>query len=283
MGTLMLLAASMTAPEPETLIARWQGTIPGMAIFWLQGDKMRVYPFGGPVKGKWERLAPLPRHEAELRVAVVKGREKAYMKQHPEADSNYAALFLINDHLRGSGEYTIEIRVVMKQLKPAAPEADIEMQYKGKGRTRTWVNTWYRKFRDRIIDVDGTGPVILPSEKDALVKVVVGEVIQVQGPRKVLISRAKIIYSVTPDGRPAHEEGRETFYYYVTNIETAGMVDGQAWSGDLLRIGTHTYASADGAARTVPHCIPAKGPRHTLTREQFVEALKGGLDLPGVD
>jgi hypothetical protein len=63
--------------------------------------------------------------------------------------------------------------------------------------------------------------------------------------------------------------------FHVKGVDTKGLTDGARFNAKLVCIGTYHYKTVLGAGSTVPSYTV-----HTpLTKEQFAEALAGGLQL----
>lgn len=187
--------------------------------------------------------------------------------------------------------------------------------YKGKVRSPHWIDEQYERFKDKIAKVDGRyylglikvnslgKPLMFLPEvpsKGRIFYLERGRILTVLSPNSALVhirpspapfsnrggieasatmmkgvaaAQAKGGYGGIPESSPRVKRDK---VYQIVGISTEGWVTDQPFSPCTVVVtGTHEYRSADGRKRTVARVEPIR----TLAREQFVEALKQGIEL----
>jgi cell division protein FtsB len=161
---------------------------------------------------------------------------------------------------------------------PEAPKAETYM-YLGKPCPKMWFEQMYRKFADKIVRVDGkyldVGKAVAGYTDD---QPYVGDI----GTAGVIPIGCTIMQVIDNDEVLILKPGwsREVLIvpdeiFHVTGVDTKGLVDGSPFQAKIVCIGTYHYVTVTGAGATITSCAV-----HTpLTKEQFAEALAGGLQL----
>ena len=191
------------------------------------------------------------------------------------------------EHLRGAMAKTSSTPATDSPGAEGVISGD-EITYKGKPRTAGWLEAQYAKYGENV-DRDAAGKYHVarrdhsyPHREGQIGEVPPdvpepgterrwlperAEVLQIIGPGQIIVRR-----SLLGSGIP----GRTEILFFLSKIRTEEMVDGSKLaSARLLYVGTYRYVSTDGVVRTIPSYVPW----HPITKEEFAEAIRQGLDL----
>jgi len=194
-------------------------------------------------------------------------------------------------------------------LEAASPKPAVEppsIAFGGKQRDAKWINSQYRRYRNRIVFMDGKYIKIdsLPREVRWVGKLKVGdygrvkgEILQVLGPDEMLVSISGFSpISIHPDiGDAEMAEMRlrrqdklqpdqpHSQVIFIKGISTKRLANHQEVKAEVWARETHEYLGTAGARQTVVKCISLSHLRLQLRRgiakEEFIEALNQGLTL----
>jgi hypothetical protein len=162
---------------------------------------------------------------------------------------------------------------------PEASKAEIFM-YRGKPRSKAWFDDAYRRFADQIVRVDGkyldVGKALVGGTEVSVdlvgmncmasARSVECHVLQVIGKDEVIVSQG------FADGRDSIVPNS---VFHVQGVDTKNLVDGGKFEAGLVLIGPYHYGAVTGGGAA----IPSYAVLTPLTKEQFAEALAGGLQL----
>ncbi|NQT87444.1 hypothetical protein HQ560_11810 [bacterium] len=174
-----------------------------------------------------------------------------------------------------------------KATKAEVPKAWPAVTYKGKTRTPAWVAAQWKAFHKRLMMVEGV--VVDTGTYGGHYHAKIGSWSKGSATVATVLSPTSFVLATDQGGvrpnpktgglrTPARAPGRyEPFEWrrmLVEGVKTDGLADGRKWGGELVCVGTKRTAHG-----TLLRCVPKPAAWTPLTREQFVEALKGGLKL----
>ncbi len=183
---------------------------------------------------------------------------------------------LINwQNLTDDRQHWTEWQISPKAAPEDTPEDTIESDkiiYRGIEQSEKWFNSMYKRFGDKIIDVNGkfinvSEQIMKPRIIDSnAIDMPVGTITQFKNPCKVisLLSKGNIIaLTNSASGNLVHLQGLE-------NVKEGTLIPR---GFKFVYIRQFKYGN-----QTIPDFSLLK----PLTKEQFKKALKSGIDLPGV-
>ncbi len=152
--------------------------------------------------------------------------------------------------------------------------------YKGKERSPEWCQKQYDYFCEKMTRVEDEWvnlSEVIPPETKNWTAIGVGRCISARGSVDQVLGDDEFIlktggvYTKGPKG----PLGSAPFYWHVKGIETKGMGDKASWAGTLALVGMFKQPSGS----MIFSCRLLPKSRHNLTKEEFLDALKGDAPL----
>ncbi len=174
---------------------------------------------------------------------------------------------------------------------PAPPKAGAAgVTYLGKKRTAPWLESTYRRHRDKIALIEGK---YVDLGEAALRRTTVGKTpATASDPYRITPAGSQVLTILSPDAviiqrpglrsveRDVATGGIETtivppLLYHVTGVDASKLTRGKFFGGKLIHVGGHEYITPKGDSATM-QSFRLYTP---LTREQFIDALAKGFRL----
>jgi hypothetical protein len=158
--------------------------------------------------------------------------------------------------------------------RPAATKP-AGFSYKSKPVTKEWAGRMYKRFGDKVVNIDGD--YYLPANPGNSENPKTGVGPQPPG-RGTIVKSNCVVTQVLKGG--GEILARDDYSYaapiYHLQIETKGLVEQQMIFPTMVYVGTYTYTNRLGASTTIQDYRVMK---IGVTFDQFADALNGGLEL----